>query len=105
MTKAAKIPKIVPETLLKRKQNQLFSEIDGEVVMLSVENSEYYGMDSVGSRIWQLLENSVSFKKLIELLLDEFEVTEEQCKEDTLKFLEQLMEKQLLEITSPNLPV
>ena len=90
---------IRPDTILKRKQDQLFSEIDGEVVMLSIENSEYYGMDKVGSRIWQLLENPVNFKELIEILLDEYEVTEEQCTEDTKTFIEQLMKKQLVEIT------
>ena len=100
MAKAAKIPEIVSETILKRKQNQLFSEIDGEVVMLSVENSEYYGMDAVGSRIWQLLEKEISFKNLIETLQDEYDVSEEQCKADTLTFLEQLFEKKLVEITS-----
>ncbi|MFO7658948.1 MAG: lasso peptide biosynthesis PqqD family chaperone [Bacteroidales bacterium] len=91
---------IAGTTMLQRMQNQLFSEIDGEVVMLSVENSEYYGMDTVGSRIWQLLENPVSFNSLVGALLDEYEVSEEQCKSDTLTFLEQLAEKGLVEITS-----
>ncbi len=90
---------IGPDTILRRKQDQLFSEIDGEVVMLSVENSEYYGMDKVGSRIWQLIEKPISLKELIGMLLDEYEVTEEQCTKDTLMFLEQLMEKDLVEIS------
>jgi hypothetical protein len=89
---------ILPETVLKRKQNQLFSEIDDEVVMLSVENSEYYGMDKVGSRIWQLLEKEIKFGDLITALTDEYEVAEEQCKEDTLQFIEQLKAKDLIDI-------
>ncbi|HJX71831.1 MAG TPA: lasso peptide biosynthesis PqqD family chaperone [Bacteroidales bacterium] len=99
MGTSVKSKEIKPDTLLKRKQDQLFSEIDGEVVMLSVENSEYYGMDKVGSRIWQLIEKSMSLKQLIGILLDEYEVAEEQCTEDTVKFIEQLMEKELVEIT------
>ncbi|MBN2613957.1 MAG: lasso peptide biosynthesis PqqD family chaperone [Bacteroidales bacterium] len=96
--------KIAGSTVLQRRQNQLFSEIDGEVVMLSVENSEYYGMDTVGSRIWQLLENPLSFKSLVDALLEEYEVTEEQCTANTHTFIEQLAEKGLVEINSPNLP-
>ena len=99
---AVKSREIGPDTILKRKQDQLFSEIDGEVVMLSVENSEYYGMDKVGSQIWQLIEKPVTLKQLIGMLMDEYEVSEEQCKEDTLKFIEQLMEKDLVEVTSPS---
>ena len=33
---------IDPDTVLQRKNDLLFNEIDGEVVMLSIENSEYY---------------------------------------------------------------
>jgi len=102
MVIAAKGKEIGPDFILRRKQDQLFSEIDGEVVMLSVENSEYYGMDKIGSRIWQLIEKPVTLKQLIGILLNEYEVPEEQCKEDTLKFIEQLLEKDLVEVTSPS---
>src|SRR4030042_788512 len=96
---AAKGREIRPDAILRRKQDQLSSEIDGEVVMLSIENSEYYGMDKVGSHIWQLIEKPISLKQLIGILLDEYEVAEEQCKEDTVNFIEQLMEKELVEVT------
>ncbi len=90
-----------PQTVLKRKNDQLFSEIDGEVVMLSIENSEYYGMDRVGSHIWQLLEEGITWKHLITTLLDEYEIDEEQCKKDTLTFIEQLADKKLVDVTIP----
>jgi hypothetical protein len=87
---------IGPETLLQRKPGMLFNEIDGEVVMLSIENSEYYGMDKVGSRIWQLLEKPMLFKELVTKLMDEYEVTEEQCRMDTLGFVKKMTDKKLL---------
>ncbi len=87
---------ITPDTILQRKPGMLFNEIDGEVVMLSIENSEYYGMDKVGSRIWQLLENPMSFKDLVAKLMEEYEVTEEQCRQETLDFVKKMTEKKLL---------
>ena len=87
---------IGPDTVIQRKPDLLFNEIDGEVVMLSVENGEYYGMDQIGSRIWELLERPMEFKILVDTLLKEYLVSEKQCKEDTLKFLYLLDEKQLL---------
>lgn len=92
--------KIKQGTIIKRKDNQLFSEIDGEVVMLSVENSEYYGMDKVGSRIWQILEKEIKFRDLISLLIEEYDVTEDQCIKDTMAFLEMLDEKGLITISA-----
>jgi hypothetical protein len=87
---------ITPDTKLQRKPGILFNEIDGEVVMLSIENSEYYGMDKVGSRIWQLLENPLSFNELVTILMDEYEVTEEKCCQETKNFLNKITEKKLL---------
>jgi len=87
---------ITPETVLHRKGDLLFNTIDGEVVMLSIENSEYYGMDKVGSRIWELLEKPIRFTELIATLMEEYEVSEEQCREDTLAFLGKLTEKKLV---------
>jgi hypothetical protein len=89
---------IGPDTLLQRKPGMLFNEIDGEVVMLSIENSEYYGMDKVGSRIWQLLENPMRFNELVIKLMDEYEVTEDQCRHETLEFVKKIMEKRLLNL-------
>jgi hypothetical protein len=90
---------ITPQSVIRRSKNLLFNEIDGEVVMLSIENSEYYGMDKIGSRIWELIENPVSVNELIGTLMDEYEVTREQCTNDTTEFLEQLAEKKLISIT------
>jgi len=87
---------IDPETILKRKADLLFNEIDGEVVMLSIENSEYYGMDKVGSRIWELLEQPLSFKELVAKLTEEYEVSEQQCADDTMAFLKKLTDKKLV---------
>lgn len=87
---------IGPETVLQRKGDLLFNEIDGEVVMLSIENSEYYGMDKVGSRIWELLEQPYTLKNLVVKLMEEYEVSEEQCNKDTLAYINKLKDKNLI---------
>jgi hypothetical protein len=87
---------IGPDTLLQRKPGMIFNQIDGEVVMLSIENSEYYGMDKVGSRIWQLLENPMRFNELVTKLMEEYEVPEDQCRMETLEFIKKIVVKKLL---------
>jgi hypothetical protein len=87
---------IGPDTVLQRKGDLLFNEIDGEVVMLSIENSEYYGMDKVGSRIWELLDQPMSFRDLVTRLMDEYEVSGDQCNNETLAFVYKLTDKKLL---------
>jgi hypothetical protein len=87
---------ITTNTRIQRKDNLLFNHIDGEVVMLSVENSEYYGMDKVGSRIWELLEHPIVFKDLVIKLMDEYNVSEQQCYHETLDFINKLCDKNMV---------
>jgi hypothetical protein len=86
------------DTIIQRQLNTLYSEIDGEIVILSKENSEYYGTNRVGARIWNLLDSPLTFKNLIYKLLEEYEVSEERCIENTLHYLNILSQKQLIVI-------
>lgn len=75
------------------------SKIDNEVVMMSVDQGEYYGLDETGSRIWEMIEEPVSVNDLVRMLIDEFDVSFEECQKDTLDFLNDLNAKGLLFVT------
>ena len=70
--------------------------MDGEVVMLSIQRGEYFGLDKIGSRIWELIENLVSIKEIRSILIEEYDVDEETCLKDLIEFLEDLQNKGLL---------
>lgn len=72
------------------------SKIDDEIVMMSIEKGEYYGLDETGTYIWEMIENPVTVENLVQHLMKEFEVETEQCQNDTLDFLNDLHEKGLL---------
>lgn len=84
--------KLTASSIVSRNGELLTSEIDGETVMMSVENGEYYGMDAIGSRIWGLIEEPRQVSDLVRLLLEEFDTDEETCLADALDFLSQLAE-------------
>ncbi len=85
-------------TFLRRNPDIVFSEVDGEVVMLSVKNGEYYNLNEVSSDIWQELKESRSFKDLVIQLQAAYDVSYEACEEETRSFLEQTIEKGIIEI-------
>jgi hypothetical protein len=85
-----------PETIVRRNPKLIANQMDGEIVMMSIDNGEYYGLDEIGSRIWELLETPVRISDLIASLTEEFEVEKDECYNDTLEFLGDLKEKQLL---------
>ena len=91
--------KITTETHIKRNIEVFASEIDDEVVMMNIQSGKYFGMDAVGSRIWQLIEEKIRVKDIIAQLLEEYDVTEEQCRSDVLEFLNELYEQNLVQVT------
>jgi hypothetical protein len=84
--------------ILKRNKEVLSSDMDGETVMMSVENSEYYSLSKIGTRIWEILENDTSYKDLIKQLMLEYNVYEETCKTDTEEFVYELVNKALVSV-------
>lgn len=87
-----------PSTIIVRSPDQISGNLDGKVVLLSIENGEYYNMNEVGSRIWQLLGKPTTMAALVDCLLEEFDVARANCEQEALAFLEQLQWDKLLRI-------
>ncbi len=73
-------------------------EVDGDVVMLSIERGKYYGTEIVGSRIWTLIESPIQIREVCQALLEEFDIDEPTCQQDVLEFLGQLQDEQLIDV-------
>ena len=74
------------------------SDIDDEKVMMSVENGQYYNLDSVGSRVWELIIKPVKVSELIDALLLKYDVDRETCERDVLAFLSELHKDGILQV-------
>jgi hypothetical protein len=77
----------------------MFNKLDDEVVMMSAQKGEYYGLDSIGSRIWEIIQEPVEISQIVKILLNEYEISEEQCTTDVTAFLNELLNKELIAIS------
>lgn len=84
------------ETRLVAVDNLDAAEIEGETALFSVDKGAYFGLSPVGSRIFALLDGARSVGDVCALLQQEFQVTESQCREDTLAFLQDLARRGLV---------
>ena len=57
-------------------------EVSGETVLLDLESENYFGLDEVGTRIWQLIEEKGDLQAIFDTLLLEYDVTEERLLQD-----------------------
>jgi len=87
---------ITTNSIIERNDDIIQAEIDGEIVMMSVDNGEYYGLDTVASRIWEMIEAPLSVSAICEQLVGEYDVTEETCLNDVLGFLKDMFENKVI---------
>ncbi len=92
--------KLTENTLIKRKNSILASDLDGEKVMMSIQKGEYYGLGKTGTFIWDHIENYISISDLITLITDKYNVKKEQCLKDIIPFITDLIEKELIIATN-----
>lgn len=90
---------ITNQSFVSVSHDQVSSDfLDGETVILNLKDGVYYGLNAVGSRIWQLIQEKKSVGEIIETLLDEYDVDPEQCEREVLALLESLSSKGLVNI-------
>jgi hypothetical protein len=89
---------ISAESMVHQIEDVLTSDIDDEKVMMSVEKGEYFGLDPIGSRVWDMIGKPVKVKELVDLLLANYNVDRETCERDILAFLEELHKNGILKV-------
>ena len=57
-------------------------EVSGETVLLDLQSENYFGLDEVGTRIWQLIKETSDLQAIFETLLAEYDVSEERLRQD-----------------------
>ena len=90
--------KLERSTIVARVPGLCAGELDGEAVLMSVDQGRYYGMDPIGTRIWSLIETPLAVSDICDHLRKQYKVTPEECERDVLTFLNELAEANLLRV-------
>lgn len=94
-----KTPKAIEEdTVVTHAAGLVAADLDKQKVMMSIESGKYYGLDSVGSRIWELIGKQHTVRELVLELVKEYDVEEVTCRRDVLVFLNKLYDQGLIDI-------
>ncbi len=73
------------------------AEVGGEAVLLDLQTGQYYGVNEVGTRIWELVQEPRSLESIVDELERQYEVGRDLLETDAGKFLEQLLDHDLVE--------
>lgn len=91
---------IPPDSKLEIPDTTLFQELEGECVLLNLANESYFGLDEVGTRMWNVLSDSDSVTDALKILTTEYEVDEKTLRTDLDQFINELLENKLVQVTA-----
>ncbi len=75
------------KAVFRRAEKRISTEQKGETVILDLTTGVYHGLNRVGNSIWRLLEEPKTLDDLRLALMEEYEVSAENCTEQVKKFL------------------
>jgi len=77
----------------------LFRELNGEGILLSLETGKYFGLNEVGTRIWQLLPEQASLQRLCDVLATEFDADAPTIEAEVVRLVDDLRVHGLVALT------
>ena len=86
------------DVVVRQEGDLLTTNVDGDLVGISVDKGVCYGFDAIATRVWELIETPRRFEALCAQLVAEFEVKEDECRKDVAAFLEGLSGEGLVSI-------
>ena len=94
-------PPLSTATIVVATPEQASCQVGDESVILSFQNSMYYGVNSVGASVWKLLQQRRSIAELRDAVLREYDVETERCERDLLDLLEKMRVEGLIQVVAP----
>jgi len=82
-------------------EDVVYRELEGEMVLLNLRTGVYFGLDPVGTRVWQLLQEGCTVAQVCERLADEYDVTAALAGQDVRAFVTALRDNALVEPENP----
>ncbi|MDB4991379.1 MAG: hypothetical protein JWN04_6557 [Myxococcaceae bacterium] len=90
--------RIAPDVTVVVSPNQVSTSLGHEAVILGADAGEYFGLNEVGARIWELVQEPVRVSAICAVVCAEYQVSEADCERDVIELLNELRAKGLLDV-------
>ena len=77
-------------------KEQVSCNLAEEAVILNLKAGVYYGLNPVGARIWNLIQEPRTVDEIRDAILEEYDVDPDRCERDLLVLLRDLAAKELI---------
>jgi hypothetical protein len=84
-----------------KKPNVIFESFDNEVVLINLDNGNYYSIQGVASEIWELIEGGIPLQGIISHISNRYRGGQKEVEQAVRQFLEELSQDGLIEVSEP----
>ena len=91
-------PPVGGSTVLRVAENVLKRSAGAETVLLDLDSEEFFGLDGVGARAFELFEEPRQLDEVVDVLLTEYEVDRATLLSDVTELATTLVSRKLLVI-------
>lgn len=95
------------DSIIIASTDQVSCDLAGETAILNLKNQTYYGLNVVGTYIWELLKTPQTVEDLRDAVVKRYNVSLEQSEADLLVLLADMAKEKLITVqnaTTQNLP-
>jgi len=68
----------------------IFQKVNQEAVLLDMSSEQYYALNELGLRLWELVSEDENLDLAITRLLDEYDVDEDDLRRDILAWIDEM---------------
>lgn len=85
-----------PASVLNPSDDAVAAEVSGEIVLISISNGRYFGLDAIGSDIWRRIDGGKTLDALCDELCDSYDGDAATIRQETHALVEALLGRGLL---------
>lgn len=90
--------KFTDRAIFLASSGQVSCDLGDGAVILNLKDGSYYGLNPIGARIWELLQQPRTFTEIQETLVMEYDVEAETCRNEVVQLLQDLASRGLIEV-------
>jgi hypothetical protein len=81
----------------KHSPDVVFRDLEGEAVILDLASGTYFGLNEVGTRVWQLVDEGRDAAQIVDALAAEYDADRVTIEQDVARLLDDLSARRLIE--------
>jgi Coenzyme PQQ synthesis protein D (PqqD) len=92
--------KLLCDSIVKAAKEQVACDLAGEMIILCLQSGQYFGLNEVGARIWNLIQEPKTVGAVLDSVLEEYDVDLDQLERDLFALLDQMVINDLIEVNN-----